>query len=111
MKQYRRWTDEEIERLKSFVTDGESTVSISKKLNRTWNSIYHKKKDLASGNLRYKMFWTTEEIKTMMELRQRGLTMKQVAKVMGRSFSSVRNKLYEIGINIWHEESYQIYVC
>ena len=111
MKQYRRWTDEEIERLKSFVTDGESTVSISKKLNRTWNSIYHKKKDLASGNLRSKMFWMTEEIKTMMELRQRGLTMKQVAKVMGRSFSSVRNKLYEIGINIWHEESYQIYVC
>lgn len=111
MKKYRRWTAEDIELLKSFVAEGESTVSISRKLNRTWSSINHKKKALANGNLQSKMFWTTEEIKTLRELRQRGLTMKQAAKVMGRSFSSVKNKLYDIGINIWNENSYQIYVC
>nr|DAS06659.1 MAG TPA: Myb2 [Caudoviricetes sp.] len=112
MKKYRRWTDEEIELLKSFVADGESVASIAKKLNRERSSVRFKKKALAEGNLRSsKMFWTVEELKTLKELRQKGLTVKQIAEAMGRSFSSVMNKLYIIGTDIWHEESYQIYVC
>ena len=111
MKKYRRWTDEEIELLKSFVAEGESTVSTSKKLNRTWSSVDHKKKALVKGNLQSRMFWTVEELKTLRELQQRGLTIKQRAEAIGRSVSSVKNKLYEIGIDIWHENSYQKYVC
>ena len=111
MKQYRRWTDEEIELLKSFVTDGESLASIAKKLNRGCSSVRLKKKALVKGNLQSRMFWTVEELKTLRELQQRGLTIKQRAEAIGRSVSSVKNKLYEIGIDIWHENSYQKYVC
>lgn len=96
MKQYRRWTDEEIERLKSFVADGESVASIAKKLNRSCSSVIFKKKALAKGNLQSRMFWTVEELKTLKELRRKGLTIKQIAEAMGKSFSSVRNKLYDI---------------
>lgn len=110
-KKYKAWTAAEIELLKSLMADGESVASIAKKLNREWSSVKFKKKALMNGNFQHRNFWTVEELKTLKELRQRGLTMKQAAKVMGRSFSSVMNKLYDIGADIWHEESYQIYVC
>lgn len=110
-KKYKAWTAEEIEILKSLMADGESVAGIAKKLNRGWSSVRSKKRALASGNLQSRMFWTVEELKTLRELQQRGLTIKQIAETMGRSFPSIKNKLRKIGTDIWHEESYQIYVC
>ena len=110
-KKYKAWTAEEIELLKILMDKGEKTSAIAKKLNREWGSVRSKKKALVSGNLQSRNFWTIEELKTLRELRQRGLTIKQMAETMGRSFPSVKNKLRRIGIDIWYEESYQMYVC
>ena len=94
----RRWTKDEIELLKKYVSEDKSIEEIAKLLNREQTAvilrIQREKIDHSFGN---KKFWTKEEEDLLCDLWGKK-SINQIATKLKRSASSINNKAYQLGL-------------
>ena len=108
---YRGWTREEVDLVKSLMEKQEKVANIARRLNRPYQSVSLKVKEINSGEVKLKRYWNFEELKMLKALLQKRISVTQIANIMGRNEFSIRNKLARMGTDIWNESVYHSYIC
>ena len=111
LNRYKGWTNEELELLKSLMEKQEKVANIARHLNRPYQSVSLKVKEINSGEVKIKRYWNFEELKMLKALLQKIISVTQIANIMGRNEFSIRIKLARMGTHIWNESSYHSYIC
>ena len=111
MTNYRGWTREEVDLVKSLMEKQEKVANIARHLNRPYQSVSLKVKEINSGEVKIKRYWKLEELKILKTLLLKRISVTQIANIMGRNEFSIRNKLTKMGTDIWNESAYHSYIC
>ena len=108
---YRGWTREEVDLVKSLMEKHEKVANIARHLSRPYQSVSLKVKEINSGEVKIKRYWKLEELKMLKTLLLKRISVTQIANIMGRNEFSIRNKLTKMGTDIWNESAYHSYIC
>ena len=68
---YRGWTREEVDLVKSLMQKQEKVANIARHLNRPYQSVSLKVKEINSGEVKLKRYWKFEELKMLKALLQK----------------------------------------
>jgi len=119
----KRWTKEEIDRLKTLNEEGKSYKRISKELGRTYNAVrvkLHKlkisyvekphNKKIYKHNPKMMPVWKPEEYRKLIDMAGRDMPVGEIAKLLNRSchavecrLSIIRKKAKNGGMTKWRE--------
>jgi hypothetical protein len=96
----KKWTEEEIMKLKELASKGYNYIEIAKILSRSVHSVRIKAKSLGIRRKPYKG-WTEEEVNKLKELLK-SYSLSEIAKILGRTKSSIATKVWELGLATEH---------
>lgn len=71
LNRYKGWTREEVDLLKSLMEKHEKVANIARHLNRPYQSVSLKVKEINSGEVKIKRYWKFEELKMLKALLQK----------------------------------------
>jgi DNA-binding CsgD family transcriptional regulator len=99
----KKWTEEEITKLRELVSKGYNYIEIAKILGRSVHSVRIKARQLGIRKQTYKQ-WSKEEEERLKELLKRH-SLSEIARILGRTKSSVASKVWELGLAPEHYNS------
>ena len=93
-KYHKKWTDEDLQRLKDLNANGTSNHEIAVKLGRSESSISNKCFKLSITRKRNRICtpWTESEVQQLRHLRTGGMLYKEIGEILHRSEGAVRLK-------------------
>jgi DNA-binding CsgD family transcriptional regulator len=92
----KKWTEEEIAKLKELASKGYNYIEIAKVLGRSVHSVRIKARQLGIRKQTRKL-WTKEEEERLKELLKR-YSLSEIARILDRTRSSVASKVWELGL-------------
>lgn len=107
MREWRPWTNEEIEELKRLKEAGVSKAEICRRLDRPRSSLNSKIKQIKSGVVSNARNWSLQELSLLQELFIKGMTRKEIAKQVGRSEAATNTKINMLRSKIWDREAFK----
>lgn len=100
----KKWTEEEVEQLKSMVADSKSNKYMAEQLGKSSDSIRLKLKSMGMKADSQVKKWTDENVKQLLELADSGLTNNEIGIKINRNKRDVGAKLSRLGYK--REEKY-----
>jgi len=98
-RHHKRWTKRELYKLKKLIEDGRAWREVAKKLGRTEEATRCAYRRYVKKLRTHKQkIWSEAEIKKLLEMFRAGRPFEEIARELGRSESSVKTKLYRMGI-------------
>jgi DNA-binding transcriptional regulator YiaG len=93
------WSESETQQLKNLLSDPTRTVqTIAKLLDRSVPSVKSRMRRLSFSRVDPGRPWTNEELEKLRGFFESDLTQTRMARILGRSETTVRAKLYYLGL-------------